>query len=102
MVEDVVNSIIEAEDKAKQKIAQAEEQATKIVEEAEKLADTYQHRNVASNRQKVVEFNAKSQEKANQKAEEQLNKERNKVDESLKENEKRLPDAIKYILENIV
>lgn len=102
MVEDVVNSIIEAEDKAKQKIALAEEQAAKIVEEAEKLAETYQHRNIAIYRQKVQTNNAKAIETANKKAEEQLQKLRTEVDESLKDNVERLPQAVKLILENIV
>lgn len=101
MIEEVVNSILEAEDAADKKIAQARKQASDIVAEAESKAEQQKKQQAASNKvhfaQKSREIEAEADAEA-KKTLQQLNEQTDKEMESYRKN---VDEAVKIILESL-
>ena len=101
MIEEVVNSILEAEDAADKKIAQARKQASDIVAEAESKAEQQKKQQAAANKvhfaQKSREIEAEADAEA-KKTLQQLNEQTDKEMESYRKN---VDEAVKIILESL-
>ena len=101
MIEEVVNSILEAEDVAKKRIEDAEAKAAEIVAQAEIQAETLRKHASQNNK----EYQAKSLSDADAEAEReavQLLAELNaKTDSEMTDLEKRIANTVKVILESL-
>ena len=100
MIEQVVNSILEAEDLAEQRILEAKAQASKIVEQAETNAEAFKKQQGAENKQtyatKIQQIDLSSQQKAQQR----LAETNAETDRQIALCEKNIDAAVKIILES--
>ena len=99
MIEEVVNSILEAEDVAKRRIEDAETKAAEIVAQAEIKAETLKRQAAQNNKKHQLDTLAKADTEAERKAEELLNQLNAKTDSEMTAIEKRVESAVKLILE---
>ena len=99
MIEEVVNSILEAEDEAKKRIENAERQAGEIVANAEAEADKLKKEAAASNKQHLTEMLAAADDKALQEARKTLQELAARTDAEMSDVEKRVANTAKIILE---
>ena len=72
MIEEVVNSILEAEDEAKRRIAEAESKAAEIVANAEQEALSFKKNEAANNKKLYAEQMKNADELAEQQASKRL------------------------------
>ena len=101
MIEEVVNSILEAEDEAKKRIENAEHQAGEIISNAEMEADALKKNAAADNKAYLNAQLAEADNKAMQEARKLLEELTAKTDEEMTELEKRIANTAKIILESL-
>ena len=99
MIEEVVNSILEAEDEAKRRVENAEREAAEIVSNAEIEADKLRKAAAASNKAYLHDKLAAADEQADRNAEQVLAKFKKQTDQEVSELEKRVESTAKIILE---
>ena len=99
MIEEVVNSILEAEDEAKNRIENAERQAGEIVANAEAQADKLKKDAAASNKEYLNKKLSAADDLALQEARKTLEELSSKTDEEMSDLEKRIANTAKIILE---
>ena len=101
MIEEVVNSILEAEDVAKKRIEEAETKASEIVSDAETQAETLRKQAAASNKEYQAETLSNADAEAEREANELLAKLNAKTDSDVSKLEGRIAGAVKVILESL-
>ena len=99
MIEEVVNSILEAEDEAKRRVEVAEREAGEIVSNAEIKADKMKKQAASDNKKYLSERLAQADAQAAKKAQEVLSDAKAKTDAETAELEKRVDATAKIILE---
>ena len=99
MIEEVVNSILEAEDEAKKRIENAEREAGEIVSSAEIEADKMKKAATADNKKYQSEKLAAADNEAMKEAKKVLEELCSKTDEEMSDLEKRVANTAKLILE---
>ena len=99
MIEEVVNSILEAEDEAKKRVENAEREAGEIVSCAELQADKLKKTAAANNKAYLNEKLAAADDEAAKQAGKVLAELNAKTDEETAELEKRVSSTAKMILE---
>ena len=99
MIEEVVNSILEAEDEAKKRVENAESEAGEIVSNAEIEADKLKKAAAANNKAYLNEKLAAADNEALKEAKKILEELTSKTDEEMTELEKRVANTAKIILE---
>ena len=99
MIEEVVNSILEAEDEAKKRIENAEREAGEIVSNAELEADKRKKKAAADNKAYLSQKLAAADDEALKEAKKTLEELCSKTDEEMSELEKRVANTAKIILE---
>ncbi|MCM1289371.1 MAG: hypothetical protein NC132_01785 [Corallococcus sp.] len=100
MIEEVVNSILEAEDAAEKKIAQAKVQANEIVSAAEINADAFKKSQSAENKRNYAEKSRQIDEQSGEKAKQYLAEQKALTDKQIDSYEKNVDAAVKIILES--
>lgn len=100
MIEEVVNSILEAEDAAEKKIAEAKAQANDIVSSAEINADAFKKQQSAANKQNYAEKSRRIDEQSAVKAQQYLAEKNAQTDKEIAAYEKNVDAAVKIILES--
>lgn len=100
MIEEVVNSILEAEDAAEKKIAQAKAEANEIVSAAEIKADAFKKTQTADKKKKYAEKCKQIEEQAALKAQQYLAEKNAQTDKQIAACEKNVDAAVKIILES--
>ena len=101
MIEEVVNSILEAEDVAKRRVEAAEVKAGEIVAQAEMQAEALKKRAAQSNKEYQAKSLAQADAEAERKAAELLAELNAKTDSELTVLDKRTSKAVKVILESL-
>ena len=101
MIEEVVNSILEAEDAAEKKVAEAKAQANEILSAAEINADAFKKQQTALNKQKYAEKVKQIDAQSAQKASESLAQQNAATDKAVAACEKNIDKAVKIILESL-
>ena len=99
MIEEVVNSILDAEDVAKHRIAEAEAKAGDIVAAAEAEASAYKKAQAAENKITFADKMKAADSLAEQKAAERLAELNKKTDEQVSAYSKNVDKAVKIIIE---
>ena len=99
MIEEVVNSILEAEDEAKRRIENAEREAGEIVSNAEAQADRLKKVAAADNKAHLSKKLDEADTEALAEARKLLEELTAKTDEEMTELEKRVANTAKIILE---
>ena len=99
MIEEVVNSILEAEDEAKKRVENAEREAGEIVSNAEIEAEKRKKAAAQNNKSYLNEKLALADDKAYQEARKVLEELTAKTDEEMSDVEKRVANTAKIILE---
>ena len=99
MIEEVVNSILEAEDEAKRRVENAEREAGEIVSNAEVEADKRKKTAAVRNKAYLGEKLAAADNEAEKQAQALLADLRQKTDDEMSKLEKRVEGAAKIILE---
>lgn len=101
MIEEVVNSILQAEDVAKQRIAEAEQKASEIVSSAENQADQLKKQASADNKAYLADKLQQADELAEKQARKRLAELNAQTDSEIAQLEKRIDGAVKIILESL-
>lgn len=99
MIEEVVNSILEAEDAAKRRIEQAEAQAAEIVANAEQDMSVYKKQQAVLSKQKFADKMKAADDIAEQKAAARLDELNKETDKQIAAYAKNVDKAVKIILE---
>lgn len=99
MIEEVVNSILEAEDVAKRRIAEAEAKANEIVANAEVEAAAYKKQQAAELKKQFAQSMKQADELAEQKAAERLAELNLEADKQTAVYAKNTDKAVKIIIE---
>lgn len=99
MIEEVVNSILEAEDVAKRRVAEAEAKANEIVAAAEVAVATYKKQVVSDNKKSFAEQMKQADELADTKASERLAELNAQTDKQTAAYSKNIDKAVKIIIE---
>lgn len=98
MIEEVVNSILEAEDVAQQKIAQAKREAADLVARAEIEADNFKKQSSAQNKEAFAQQSKQLEKQAEQNAAQQLASMNAETDKEISAYDKNVDSAVKIIL----
>ena len=101
MIEEVVNSILEAEDVAKRRVEDAEARASEIVAQAEIQAEALKKKAAQSNKEFQAKILSDADAEAERKARELLTELNAKTDGEMTEIEKRIAKTVKVILESL-
>lgn len=101
MIEEVVNSILEAEDAAKNRIAEAEKQAGEIIAAAEVNAEKKRKEITAHNKALFAEKIKESELTARQEADKRLDALKKEADAQINGYAKNVDKAVKIILESL-
>ena len=101
MIEEVVNSILEAEDVAKRRVEDAEAKAAEIVAQAEIQAETLRKQAAQSNKEYQAKALSEADGEAERQARELLAQLNAKTDSEMTEIEKRIAKTVKVILESL-
>ena len=101
MIEEVVNSILEAEDVAKRRVADAETKAAEIVAHAEVQAENLRKKAATNNKEYQAQTLSDADAEAERKAQDLLARLNAKTDSELTALEKRIASAVKVILESL-
>ncbi len=101
MIEEVVNSILEAEDVAKKRISEAEQKAAEIVSAAEIEAEQNKKQAVAENKTAFLERMKEADKKAEQQAAKRLAELNSQSDSEIAAFAKNTERAVKIILEQV-
>ena len=101
MIEEVVNSILEAEDVARERVAAAEQKAGEIVAAAEMQAEQLKKQASQDNKQYFNKSLSCADAEAEREAKQLIAELNAKTDEEVKKLEKRVDGAVKIILESL-
>ena len=101
MIEEVVNSILEAEDVAKRRVADAEAKAADIVAQAEMQAETLKRNATQSNKEYQTKRLSEADAEAERMARDLLAELNAKTDSEMTDLEKRIANTVKVILESL-
>ena len=101
MIEEVVNSILEAEDVAKRRVEDAEARASEIVAQAEIQAETLRKQAAQSNKEHQAKTLSQADVEAERKAQKLLAELNAKTDAEMSVLEKRIAKAVTVILESL-
>ena len=101
MIEEVVNSILEAEDVAKKRIEAAEQKASEIVAAAEMQAEQLKKQASVDNKEYFGKSLSSADATAEREAKQLLDELNAKTDGEVKNLEKRVDGAVKIILESL-
>lgn len=101
MIEEVVNSILDAEDVAKQRISDAEKKAAEIVAAAEVNAEKTKKQAAERNKTLFAEQMRQAEAAADTEAGKTLASVNSKTDEQIAAYEKNIDKAVKIILESL-
>lgn len=101
MIEEVVNSILEAEDVAKARVETAEQKAAEIVTSAEIAAEQLRKQASQDNKEYLNKSLTKADAEAERAAQDLLVKLNSQTDGEVKDLEKRVKGAVKIILESL-
>lgn len=101
MIEQTVNSILEAEDEAKRRIAEAESKAAEVLNNGELAVEALRKQAAADNKAFVVEAQAAADKLAAEKAAEYLAKQNAAADAENKTYAVNVDKAVKTILESL-
>ncbi len=101
MIEQTVNSILEAEDEAKRRIAEAESKAAEVLNNGELAVEALRKQAAADNKAFVAEAQAAADKLAAEKADEYLAKQNAAVDAENKTYAVNVDKAVKTILESL-
>lgn len=99
MIEEVVNSILEAEDVAKKRIAEAERKAGEIVASAELEAELRKKQAVAANKKAYAQAMKQADEQADAQAAARLAELNSASDKEIAAYAKNVDKAVKIIME---
>ncbi len=99
MIEEVVNSILEAEDLAKKRVAEAERKAGEIVASAEIEAELRKKQAVAANKKAYAEAMKQADEQAAVQANERLAELNSASDSEIAAYSKNIDKAVQIIME---
>ncbi len=102
MIEEVVNSILQAEDVAAQRVAEAERKANEIIAEADIAAERNKKQALEEHKQKYVEQMTQAQVVADGKAAEELATLNAATDGEIEKCKANVDQAVKIILENLL
>lgn len=102
MIEEVVNSIIEAEDAAAQKIADAKNRANDIIADAEIRTAEFRKQKSAENKAIFAGKSKEIQLNAEKKSAEELSELNVLADKEVADYEKNVDAAVKIILEHLL
>lgn len=101
MIEQTVNSILEAEDEAKRRIAEAESKAAEVLNNGELAVEALRKQAAADNKAFVAEAQATADKLAAEKAAEYLAKQNAAADAENKTYAVNVDKAVKTILESL-
>ncbi|HCY49897.1 MAG TPA: hypothetical protein DHU79_06530 [Clostridiales bacterium] len=101
MIEQTVNSILEAEDEAKRRIAEAESKAAEVLNNGELAVEALRKQAAADNKAFVAEAQAAADNLAAEKAAEYLAKQNAAADAENKTYAVNVDKAVKTILESL-
>ena len=101
MIEQTVNSILEAEDEAKRRIAEAESKAAEVLNNGELAVEALRKQAAANNKAFVAEAQAAADKLAAEKAAEYLAKQNAAADAENKTYAVNVDKAVKTILESL-
>jgi hypothetical protein len=101
MIEQTVNSILEAEDEAKRRIAEAESKAAEVLNNGELAVEALRKQAAADNKAFVAEAQAAADKLAAEKAAEYLAKQNAAADAENKTYAVNVDKAVKTILESL-
>ena len=101
MIEQTVNSILEAEDEAKRRIAEAESKAAEVLNNGELAVEALRKQAAADNKAFVAEAQADADKLAAEKAAEYLAKQNAAADAENKTYAVNVDKAVKTILESL-
>lgn len=101
MIEQTVNSILEAEDEAKRRIAEAESKAAEVLNNGELAVEALRKQAAADNKAFVAEAQAAADKLAAEKAAEYLAKQNAAADTENKTYAVNVDKAVKTILESL-
>lgn len=101
MIEQTVNSILEAEDEAKRRIAEAESKAAEVLNNGELAVEALRKQAAADNKAFVTEAQAAADKLAAEKAAEYLAKQNAAADAENKTYAVNVDKAVKTILESL-
>lgn len=101
MIEQTVNSILEAEDEAKRRIAEAESKAAEVLNNGELAVEALRKQAAAANKAFVAEAQAAADKLAAEKAAEYLAKQNAAADAENKTYAVNVDKAVKTILESL-
>ena len=101
MIEQTVNSILEAEDEAKRRIAEAESKAAEVLNNGELAVEALRKQAAADNKAFVAEAQAAADKLAAEKAAEYLAKQNAAADAENKTYALNVDKAVKTILESL-
>lgn len=101
MIEQTVNSILEAEDEAKRRIAEAESKAAEVLNNGELAVEALRKQAAADNKAFVAEAQAAADKLAAEKAAEYLAKQNAVADAENKTYAVNVDKAVKTILESL-
>ena len=101
MIEQTVNSILEAEDEAKRRIAEAESKAAELLNNGELAVEALRKQAAADNKALVAEAQAAADKLAAEKAAEYLAKQNAAADAENKTYAVNVDKAVKTILESL-
>lgn len=101
MIEQTVNSILEAEDEAKRRIAEAESKAAEVLNNSELAVEALRKQAAADNKAFVAEAQAAADKLAAEKAAEYLAKQNAAADAENKTYAVNVDKAVKTILESL-
>lgn len=101
MIEQTVNSILEAEDEAKRRIAEAESNAAEVLNNGELAVEALRKQAAADNKAFVAEAQAAADKLAAEKAAEYLAKQNAAADAENKTYAVNVDKAVKTILESL-
>ena len=101
MIEEVVNSILEAEDVAQKRIEAAKQTANDIVSAAETEADNFKKQTSARNKDTFVEGMRRVEQQATENADSTRKEMNAQADAEMAKYEKNVDKAVKIILEHL-
>ena len=101
MIEEVVNSIIEAEDEAKRRVASAEKEAAEIISAAEAEAERIHKEAAASSKEYMISQLAMADKDSAERAQKLFSERKMKTDEEIASLRKNTDEAVKLILESL-
>ena len=102
MIEEVVTSILDAEDKAKAMVAAAEENAAQVVVEAEKLAESKLKQASEDNKAYQLAHMSKAESEANAQASSALAQAKEQTDAEMNKYVANVDKAVSAILERVL